>query len=178
MYRLFVNLACVLLPLLSAFAQDPVVVLYSDNIVGYSNFSDAFKAANQVDDASIKLLANISFDGQAPSFSVRKQMTIDLNGYTIGDTLTKANLFEVNADTAVLHLISSVEGGKIIALRDYKWKIAAIDVKKGRLEVENITIQTTNLRSYTDDGKSAGAAPINVAADASLSVNNCVLLIG
>ena len=175
MYRLFVNLACVLLPLLSAFAQDPVVVLYSDNTVGYSNFSDAFKAANQVDDASIKLLANISFDGQAPSFSVRKQMTIDLNGYTIGDTLTKANLFEVNADTAVLHLTSSVEGGKIIALRDYKWKIAAIDVKKGRLEVENITIETTNLRSYTDDGKSAGAAPINVAADASLSVNNCVL---
>ena len=156
-------------------AQNAVEVTYSDKTIFYDNFTDAFKEANKSDEAYLKLLEDVSFEGQAPSFSVTKQMTIDLNGHSLGDTLTKANLIEVNADTAVLRLTSSQTGGKIIAIRDYKWKIAAIDVKQGRLEAENITIETSNLRSYSNEGQSAAAAPINVASIGTISVKNCVL---
>jgi len=156
-------------------AQNAVEVTYSDKTILYDNFTDAFKEANKSDGAYLKLLEDVSFEGQAPSFSVTKQMTIDLNGHSLGDTLTKANLIEVNADTAVLRLTSSQTGGKIIAIRDYKWKIAAIDVKQGRLEAENITIETSNLRSYSNEGQSAAAAPINVASIGAISVKNCVL---
>lgn len=178
MPRIVLPIICMCVSMCQSFtmlAQNAVEVTYSNKTIFYDNFTDAFKEANKSDGAYLKLLEDVSFEGEAPSFSVTKQMTIDLNGHSLGDTLTKANLIEVNADTAVLRLTSSQTGGKIIAIRDYKWKIAAIDVKQGRLEAENITIETSNLRSYSNEGQSAAAAPINVASIGAISVKNCVL---
>ena len=168
-----VLLLCLALSLLDIKAQNSVVVYTSNDTTWYENFADAFKESQKSDSALLRLHSNISFGGKTSSFSVKNNLTIDLNGYTLGDTLTQTSLFSKNSDSTTLRIESSRGMGKLWAVRDVNDVVRCFTVNAGVLELENVAIETRNLRPYDNDNRKVMCTSIRLFSTTSLKMRNC-----
>ena len=168
-----VLLLCLGLSSLGIKAQNSVVVYTSNDTTWYENFADAFKESQKSDSALLRLHSNISFGGKTSSFSVKNNLTIDLNGYTLGDTLTQTSLFSKNSDSTTLRIESSRGMGKLWVVRDVNDVVRCFTVNAGALELENVAIETRNLRPYDNDNRKVMCTSIRLFSTASLKMRNC-----
>ncbi|MBR3566048.1 MAG: hypothetical protein IKN91_06955 [Paludibacteraceae bacterium] len=166
-------LLCCTLSIIGLRAQNSVVVYTSNDTTWYENFADAFKESQKSDSALLRLHCDISFGGKTSSFSVKNNLTIDLNGYTLGDTLTQTSLFSKNSDTTTLRIVSSRGMGKLWAVRDVNDVVRCFTVNAGALELENVAIETRNLRPYDQNNRSVMCTSIRLFSTASLKMRNC-----
>ena len=140
----------------------------------YSSFPDALKKINKLPQASMILLGDVGFEGQAKSQAIKTNLTIDLNGYTLGDTLSGTSLLSLNADTLMLHVTSSRSGGRIAITRDYNGRIYAISCSKGQLVLDHITIEARNTAIYdADTCKSVAVTAISIGNTAAAQISEC-----
>lgn len=140
----------------------------------YADFATALKDANKAPAATLTLLQDVTFGGQAPAQNVRTNLTIDLNGYTLGDTLSGTTLLTLNADTLTLSIVSSKQGGKLRAVRDFNGKIYLISAYRGSVVLDGITVEARNLGRYeavTYD--KLGVTALSFSAPATVRIANC-----
>ena len=163
-----------------AFAEEPLIQLcIGTDSTGidttyYTSFPSALKKANKYPQASMVLLGDVRFDGKAASQAVKTNLTIDLNGYTIGDTLSSTSLFSLAIDTLTLHITSSRPGGRIAINRDYNGRIYAISCNKGRLILDHIAVEARNTAVYdADTSANVAVTAVTIGATASIEMNEC-----
>ena len=73
----------------------------------YETFPDALKEANKQPSARLTLLDDVSFEGKAAVQTIKTNLSIDLNGYTLGDSLTSDRLFSLAINSLTLRIFSS-----------------------------------------------------------------------
>lgn len=139
----------------------------------YTTFPSALKKANKYPQASMVLLDDVRFGGKAGSQAIKTNLTIDLNGYTIGDTLSSTSLFSLAIDTLTLHITSSRPGGQIAVNRAYNGRIYAISCSKGQLLLDHVTIHARNTALYSDSCKSVAVTAVSVGAAGSAQISEC-----
>jgi hypothetical protein len=149
-------------------------MLYTEaDTTAYDNFPAALKAANKVDSARMVLQGDVSFGGKAGAQTARTNLTIDLNGHSLGDTLSSTTLLRLDADTLQLTVLSSRPGGRLWAVRAYNGRIYAISITRGKLRMEGVKVDCRNLMPWDElTAKSVAASGINcskTAGGASLS---------
>ena len=118
------------------------------------------------------LLGDVRFDGKAAVQTVKTNLTIDLNGYTMGDTLTGTSLLSLNIDSLHLHVSSSRPGGCIWCTRPYDGRIYAVQCSKGQLSLDHVTVETTNT---SDTLLKASACGVNIGKTATLQMSDCTV---
>ena len=156
-------------------AQDSLIALITDaDTTYYAHFPDALKKVNKLDSSTIVFLGDLDLGDAAKAQAIRKNLTIDLNGYSFGDTLLGAALLSLAVDTVRLTITSSRAGGRLWAMRDYDGKISAVSVSKGSLEMHNISIDVHNTAEYhPENQKKVAANCVSVGALASLTMTQC-----
>ena len=131
----------------------PIRLCIGNDTTYFATFKEALTKANKAPEATITLMDDVRFDGQATSLSVQTHLTVDLNGFSLGDTLSSSpgtqSLFYLNRDTVTLHITSSRPGGRIWVARDYNGSIYAISSNKGQIQADHITIDVHNTAPST-----------------------------
>lgn len=138
----------------------------------YTSFKTALSQANKLDSATLQLLGDVRFDGQASAQSVKTNLTLDLNGYSMGDTLTGTSLLSLAVDTLHLHVFSSRPGGCLWCTRSHDGRINAVQCTKGQLTLDHLTIEVTNT---SDTLLKASACGVSVGKEAALSMSHCAV---
>lgn len=164
-----------------AFAEEePLIMMYTGtdstgiDTTYYTSFPDALKVANKSPHATMVLLSDVRFEGKATSQVVRTNLTIDLNGYTLGDTLVSTSLISLGVDTLTLHVFSSRPGGRIAVSRDFNGRIYAISCNKGRLLLDHIAIEARNTAVYNADTcRNVAVTAVTVGASTTMQMNAC-----
>ena len=155
--------------LLTLFAV--IAVFTPQDTTYYDSFPDALKESNKNNNAQMYLLDNVDFEGSAAAQTIKKNLTIDLNGYSLGATLSGTSLLSVNNDTVSLTITSSRPGGKIWAVRNYNGKISAISISKGSLSISHVDIEVQNKKVYNaSSAKSVAASGVTIAATSSMTM--------
>lgn len=139
----------------------------------YETFPDALKKANKQPSARLTLLDDVSFEGKAAVQTIKTNLSIDLNGYTLGDSLTSDRLFSLAIDSLTLRIFSSRPNGRIRMAAKRNGSIYAIYCTKGRLEIEDITIEGSNTAEDAAAYPNAGARGVYVGAYSTLAMNHC-----
>lgn len=141
----------------------------------YSAFADALKIANRAPEAQMTLLGDVTFEGAARAQSIRTNLTIDLNGYALGDTLCETpnttTLLSLGVDTLTLHLTSSRPGGRLWVTRAVNSRIYPVSVSKGHLIVDSLTIEAVNSADSTM--RNAAATGVSVGSRGTLQIKDC-----
>lgn len=144
-----------------------------DTSLYYKTFASALSKANKDKrDAVIQLLDDVGFDGKAAAQAVKTNLTIDLNGYSMGDTLTGTYLISLGIDSLYLHIFSSRPGGRIWCTRPYNGRINAVQCTKGRLSLDHVTIDATNT---SDTLLKASACGVSAGKEAVLHMSDCAV---
>ena len=138
----------------------------------YNTFPSALAVANKRPEASILLLGNVGFGGSAPMQTVKTNLTLDLNGYSLGDTLSSTSLLYLNTDTLTLRICSSRAGGCIRAMRHYNGRINAITCNKGHLYMDGVCVEATNT---SDTLAKASAFGVNVGKTGVIHLSGCTV---
>ena len=161
-------------------AEEPLIMLFTGteganvDTSYYTSFPDALKIANKSPQATMVLFGDVGFGGKAGWQTVRTNLTIDLNGYTLGDTLTTTALLSLATDTLTLHITSSRPGGRIAVNRNYNGRINAISCSKGQLILDHITIEARNTAVYdADTSANVAVTAVTIGATASIEMNEC-----
>ena len=139
----------------------------------YETFPDALKEANKQPSARLTLLDDVSFEGKAAVQTIRTNLSIDLNGYTLGDSLTSDRLFSLAIDSLTLRIFSSRPKGRIRMAAKRNGSIYAVYCTKGRLEIEDITIEGSNTAEDAAAYPNAGARGVYVGAYSTLAMKHC-----
>lgn len=139
----------------------------------YETFPHALKEANKQPSARLTLLDDVSFEGKAAVQTIKTNLSIDLNGYTLGDSLTSDRLFSLAIDSLTLRIFSSRPNGRIRMAAKRNGSIYAIYCTKGRLEIEDITIEGSNTAEDAAAYPNAGARGVYVGAYSTLAMNHC-----
>lgn len=139
----------------------------------YETFPDALKEANKQPSARLTLLDDVSFEGKAAVQTIKTNLSIDLNGYTLGDSLTSDRLFSLAIDSLTLRIFSSRPNGRIRMAAKRNGSIYAVYCTKGRLEIEDITIEGSNTAEDAAAYPNAGARGVYVGAYSTLAMNHC-----
>lgn len=139
----------------------------------YETFPDALKEANKQPSARLTLLDDVSFEGKVAVQTIRTNLSIDLNGYTLGDSLTSDRLFSLAIDSLTLRIFSSRPNGRIRMAAKRNGSIYAVYCTKGRLEIEDITIEGSNSAEDAAAYPNAGARGVYVGAYSTLAMNHC-----
>ena len=139
----------------------------------YETFPDALKEANKLPSARLTLLDDVSFEGKAAVQTIKTNLSIDLNGYTLGDSLTSDRLFSLAIDSLTLRIFSSRPNGRIRMAAKRNGSIYAVYCTKGRLEIEDITIEGSNTAEDAAAYPNAGARGVYVGAYSTLAMNHC-----
>lgn len=139
----------------------------------YETFPDALKEANKQPSARLTLLDDVSFEGKAAVQTIKTNLSIDLNGYTLGDSLTSDRLFSLAIDSLTLRIFSSRPDGRIRMAAKRNGSIYAVYCTKGRLEIEDITIEGSNTAEDAAAYPNAGARGVYVGAYSTLAMNHC-----
>lgn len=139
----------------------------------YETFPDALKEANKQPSARLTLLDDVSFEGKAAVQTIMTNLSIDLNGYTLGDSLTSDRLFSLAIDSLTLRIFSSRPNGRIRMAAKRNGSIYAVYCTKGRLEIEDITIEGSNTAEDAAAYPNAGARGVYVGAYSTLAMNHC-----
>jgi len=133
---------------LSAYSQGKIGLYAGSDTTYYPDLASALKEANKQSGSVMQLLDDVGMSGLAVSQTIKSSMTIDLNGFCLGDTLSGSTLLSVKADSVVLTVTSSREGGRIHVTGEYNGKISAIYVSGGSLELSHVTIEAENTAPY------------------------------
>ena len=139
----------------------------------YETFPDALKEANKQPSVRLTLLDDVSFEGKAAVQTIMTNLSIDLNGYTLGDSLTSDRLFSLAIDSLTLRIFSSRPNGRIRMAAKRNGSIYAVYCTKGRLEIEDITIEGSNTAEDAAAYPNAGARGVYVGAYSTLAMNHC-----
>lgn len=138
----------------------------------YDAFPDALKVANKQPQAHMKLLDDVSFDGAAPTQTIKTNLTLDLNGYSLGDSLSSDRLLSLAVDSLTLRIFSSRPGGRIHVARTHDGTIYAIYCSKGTLNIDGITIEGSNVADDIEAYPKASVRGVYVGAQGTLTMNH------
>ena len=137
----------------------------------------AITAANKAKRASMLLLGDVRYNGAATSSAVKVNLDIDLNGYSIGDTLSftpsATSLFSVSTDTVTLTITSSRPGGRLWTTRAHSGAIYVLSCSKGQVVMEHVLIEVVNTAPDTASGASTRA--VSIGARGRLLMNDCTV---
>ena len=143
----------------------------------YQSFESARVQANKARRAEIQLLADAGFNGAAKIQSITTNLTIDLNGYRLGDSLCTSpntvNLLYLNRDTISLTITSSRPGGRIFVARAHDGAICAVNCAAGHLTMEHVRVEVRNLAAAS--APNAGSRCVYMGAKGALEMDDCVL---
>ena len=167
---LWVGLMAVYVP---GFGANEVMVVSQSDTAYYETFSKGLSAANKLPQAQLTLLTDVRFDGQAGVQNVKTNLTIDLNGYSIGDSLSSNRLFSLKTDSLTLRIISSRAGGRIHVAHHYDGVIYAVYCSKGTLELEGVTIEGSNIVEDIEVSTKASVRGVYAGAPCSLTMKRC-----
>ncbi|MBR4564696.1 MAG: hypothetical protein IKO26_09625 [Paludibacteraceae bacterium] len=160
-------------------AEDvPLIALFTEtDTTYYADFVSALKEANKREKATMQLWDDVRFGGPAAAQTVKTNLCIDLNGYSLGDTLSGTSLLTLNTDTLTLRVTSSRPGGRIWAARAYNGKFSVLNITKGTLETSHVLIEAHNTLPYdASSAKSVAASCVTMAAPTSLTMDDCRLV--
>ena len=166
---LWIGLLAFCVPTLGA---EPIMLISESDTTYYDAFPDALKAANKKPSAHMTLLDNVSFDGGAATQTIKTNLTLDLNGYSIGDSLTSDRLFSLTIDSLTLRIFSSRPGGRIHVARQYNGNIHAIYCARGTLDIDGITIEGSNVAEDVEAYSKAGVRGIYAGSECTLTMNH------
>ena len=138
----------------------------------YETFPDALKVANKQPQAHMKLLDDASFDGAAATQTIKTNLTLDLNGYSLGDSLSSDRLLSLAVDSLTLRIFSSRPGGRIHVARTHDGTIYAIYCSKGTLNIDGITIEGSNVADDIEAYPKASVRGVYVGAQGTLTMNH------
>ena len=138
----------------------------------YDVFPDALKVANKQPQAHMKLLDDVSFDGAAATQTIKTNLTLDLNGYSLGDSLSSDRLLSLAVDSLTLRIFSSRPGGRIHVARTHDGTIYAIYCSKGTLNIDGITIEGSNVADDIEAYPKASVRGVYVGAQGTLTMNH------
>lgn len=138
----------------------------------YETFPDALKVANKQPQAHMKLLDDVSFDGAAATQTIKTNLTLDLNGYSLGDSLSSDRLLSLAVDSLTLRIFSSRPGGRIHVARTHDGTIYAIYCSKGTLNIDGITIEGSNVADDIEAYPKASVRGVYVGAQGTLTMNH------
>lgn len=138
----------------------------------YDAFPDALKVANKQPQAHMKLLDDVFFDGAAATQTIKTNLTMDLNGYSLGDSLSSDRLLSLAVDSLTLRIFSSRPGGRIHVARTHDGTIYAIYCSKGTLNIDGITIEGSNVADDIEAYPKASVQGVYVGAQGTLTMNH------
>ena len=166
---LWIGLLAVCAPIFGA----ELIMLVSDaDTTYYDAFPDALKVANKKPQAHMTLLDDVSFDGAAATQTIKTNLTLDLNGYSLGDSLSSDRLLSLAVDSLTLRIFSSRPGGRIHVARTHDGTIYAIYCSKGTLNIDGITIEGSNVADDIEAYPKASVRGVYVGAQGTLTMNH------
>lgn len=166
---LWVGLLAVCAPI---FGAESIMLVSDADTTYYDAFPDALKVANKQPQAHMKLLDDVSFDGAAATQTIKTNLTLDLNGYSLGDSLSSDRLLSLAVDSLTLRIFSSRPGGRIHVARTHDGTIYAIYCSKGTLNIDGITIEGSNVADDIEAYPKASVRGVYVGAQGTLTMNH------
>lgn len=171
---LWIGLLAVCAPL---FGAESIMLVSDADTTYYETFPDALKVANKKPQAHMTLLDDVSFDGEARTQTVKTNLTLDLNGYSLGDSLASYRLLSMTIDSLTLRIFSSRPGGRIHVARTHNGTIYAVYCSRGTLDIDGITIEGSNLAEDAENYPKASARGVNTGAECALIMNNTLVTV-
>ena len=166
---LWIGLLAVCAPI---FGAESIMLVSDADTTYYDAFPDALKVANKQPQAHMKLLDDVSFDGAAATQTIKTNLTLDLNGYSLGDSLSSDRLLSLAVDSLTLRIFSSRPGGRIHVARTHDGTIYAIYCSKGTLNIDGITIEGSNVADDIEAYPKASVRGVYVGAQGTLTMNH------
>ena len=166
---LWIGLLAVCAPI---FGAESIMLVSDADTTYYDAFPDALKVANKQPQAHMTLLDDVSFDGAAATQTIKTNLTLDLNGYSLGDSLSSDRLLSLAVDSLTLRIFSSRPGGRIHAARTHDGTIYAIYCSKGTLNIDGITIEGSNVADDIEAYPKASVRGVYVGAQGTLTMNH------
>lgn len=166
---LWIGLLAVCAPI---FGAESIMLVSDADTTYYDAFPDALKVANKQPQAHMKLLDDVSFDGAAATQTIKTNLTMDLNGYSLGDSLSSDRLLSLAVDSLTLRIFSSRPGGRIHVARTHDGTIYAIYCSKGTLNIDGITIEGSNVADDIEAYPKASVRGVYVGAQGTLTMNH------
>ena len=157
-------------------ADEPSLVrLYTPtDTAEYTDFPTALTQANKSAQARMVLLGDVRFPGGAKTQTIRTNLFLDLNGYSLGDTLQNNSLLSLGIDTLSLHITSSRPGGRLWVTRpNFNGRIYAVSANRGQVTIDSIYIEAENLCDSMMP--SAAVTAVNIGTLASLQMQDCAI---
>lgn len=171
---LWIGLLAVCAPL---FGAESIMLVSDADTTYYETFPDALKVANKKPQAHMTLLDDVSFDGEARTQTVKTNLTLDLNGYSLGDSLSSDRLLSLAVDSLTLRIFSSRPGGRIHVARTHNGTIYAVYCSRGTLDIDGITIEGSNIAEDAENYPKASARGVNTGAECALIMNNTLVTV-
>ena len=165
---LWIGLLAVCAPI---FGAESIMLVSDADTTYYDAFPDALKVANKQPQAHMTLLDDVSFDGAAATQTIKTNLTLDLNGYSLGDSLSSDRLLSLAVDSLTLRIFSSRPGGRIHVARTHDGTIYAIYCSKGTLNIDGITIEGSNVADDIEAYPKASVRGVYVGAQGTLTMN-------
>ena len=174
--HLLTILFCLFSQFLWASQPEPLRLIIGEDTTYCATISNAIGLANKADSASITLLDDVIVNnGAATTINVLSNITLDLNGYSLGDTLAnKSNgtsLFYINRDTITFTITSSRPGGRLWSARDYNGTIYILSCNRGTVVLEHLTMEVHN--TAPDSFSNATACGAGIWTMGHLEMTNC-----
>lgn len=166
---LWIGLLAVCAPI---FGAESIMLVSDADTTYYDAFPDALKVANKQPQAHMTLLDDVSFDGAAATQTIKTNLTLDLNGYSLGDSLSSDRLLSLAVDSLTLRIFSSRPGGRIHVARTHDGTIYAIYCSKGTLNIDGITIEGSNVADDIEAYPKASVRGVYVGAQGTLTMNH------
>ena len=166
---LWIGLLAVCAPI---FGAESIMLVSDADTTYYETFPDALKVANKQPQAHMKLLDDASFDGAAATQTIKTNLTLDLNGYSLGDSLSSDRLLSLAVDSLTLRIFSSRPGGRIHVARTHDGTIYAIYCSKGTLNIDGITIEGSHVADDIEAYPKASVRGVYVGAQGTLTMNH------
>lgn len=166
---LWIGLLAVCAPI---FGAESIMLVSDADTTYYDAFPDALKVANKKPQAHMTLLDDVSFDGAAATQTIKTNLTLDLNGYSLGDSLSSDRLISLAVDSLTLRIFSSRPGGRIHVARTHDGTIYAIYCSKGTLNIDGITIEGSNVADDIEAYPKASVRGVYVGAQGTLTMNH------
>lgn len=138
-----------------------------------TSWADAYNHIS--DNCTLKLYADATPNENT---AINKNMTLDLNGYTLSkNTSSTSNTQLLNVSKA-LTIMDSGEGGKITYTGSsrYGYKTIYVNGSTASLIINSGSIQATNTRTSSNNNGSTAANAVEVASSATLTINGGELI--
>lgn len=138
-----------------------------------TSWADAYNHIS--DGCTLKLYADATPNENT---AINKNMTLDLNGYTLSRTTSSSSNTQLFNVTKALIIVDSDEGGKITysGSARYGYKTIYVNGSTASLIINSGSIQATNTRTSSSNNGSTAANAVEVASSATLTINGGELI--